>query len=95
MSRVVITPIHDEDKFDTELLQLRIKFREIGINDFPKDYIKIPSTNMDANAIIGLVNAIRNTWYKRNRSDDNLQILKDAYDVAKEEFENLDENISA
>lgn len=78
---------HKDDIFDLKIKELHVGFRELGVNDFPKDYVEYPKT-LNVNDVPSFHTSLTNTWYKRTRSNDALLILEKAYERAKKHNSN-------
>lgn len=83
MAKFTIEATHEDDIFDLELKQIHIAFKKLGIDTFPKEHIKLPVTNMDYQALQEFNTGLMNTWLKRNRSKQNLKVLKKALKKAE------------
>lgn len=81
-----IKATHEDDIFDLELKKVHIAFRALGVDNFPREFVKIPVTNMDDKSILRFTIGLQNTWLKRNKSNSNLKYLQDALKVAKKQI---------
>lgn len=77
-----LNPTHKHDIYDVEIKRIHIEFRELGIKHLPLELITLPR---NAEKAIKFRDKLRNTWYMRNRDQDNLEILQNALLKAKKD----------
>ena len=79
MKKFTIIAEHEDDIFDLELKKIHVEFKRLGFNSYPNvhEFIKYPET-LQVNDIKAFDTSLNNTWLKRNRSEEALEILQKA-----------------